>query len=95
MQLPVMLIDNSYNVANSTAKEFYLSHGAERVESAMDLQKSFDGEVVMQTRYCIRREIGECLKERPEIKGELWLERGGERYRLEFDCEKCQMNIRR
>lgn len=43
--------------------------------------------------YCIRREIGECLKERPRLKGDLWLERGANRYRLEFDCVRCEMSL--
>ena len=47
----------------------------------------------MRSAYCIRREIGECLKERPRLKGDLWLERGGSRYRLEFDCDRCEMSL--
>ena len=26
-------------------------------------------------------------------QGELWLERGGSRYRLEFDCDRCEMSL--
>ena len=47
----------------------------------------------MRSAYCIRREIGECLKERPRLKGDLWLERGANRYRLEFDCVRCEMSL--
>ena len=45
------------------------------------------------SRLRIRREIGECLKEHPRLRGELWLERGGSRYRLEFDCDRCEMSL--
>ena len=51
------------------------------------------GRRVMRSAYCIRREIGECLKEHPRLRGELWLERGGSRYRLEFDCDRCEMSL--
>ena len=33
------------------------------------------------------------LKEHPRLRGELWLERGGSRYRLEFDCDRCEMSL--
>ena len=28
-----------------------------------------------------------------QARGELWLERGGSRYRLEFDCDRCEMSL--
>ena len=36
---------------------------------------------------------GECLKEHPRLKGDLYLETGGHKYRLEFDCKRCEMNL--
>ncbi len=45
----------------------------------------------MRTSYCLRRELGECLKRNPRLAGELWLERDRFRYRLEFDCARCEM----
>jgi len=47
----------------------------------------------MRSAYCIRREIGECLREHPRLRGELYIERGAHRYRLEFDCQRCEMNL--
>ena len=47
----------------------------------------------MRSAYCIRREIGECLRERPRLRGELYLERGAQRYRLVFDCARCEMSL--
>jgi len=32
-------------------------------------------------------------EEHPRLRGELWLERGGSRYRLEFDCDRCEMSL--
>ena len=36
---------------------------------------------------------GESMPEHPRLRGELWLERGGSRYRLEFDCDRCEMSL--
>ena len=47
----------------------------------------------MRSSYCIRREIGQCLLERPTLRGELYLRHGQYRYRLEFDCGRCEMNL--
>ena len=41
----------------------------------------------------IRREIGECLREHPRLRGDLFLEHGAYRYRLAFDCEACEMSL--
>ena len=64
-----------------------------QIERGLDLAATTAGRRVMRSAYCIRREIGECLKERPRLKGDLWLERGANRYRLEFDCVRCEMSL--
>lgn len=79
------------NVTNRLAEAFYRDHGVLRIERGLDLAPTTAGHTVMRTAYCIRREIGECLKEHPRLRGELWLERGRHRYRLEFDCARCEM----
>ena len=56
----------------------------------------YDEIKVMECRYCLRKELGACLKttngailEQPVI-----LDSGqGLRYRLDFDCNKCIMNV--
>lgn len=81
------------NVVNSLAERFYRDHGVCRIDPAFDTLQSLDGVRVMTTAYCLRRELGECLKESPKLKGRLFLRRGETTYRLEFDCEKCRMHI--
>lgn len=81
------------NVTNRLSEQFYTDHGVREIESGLDLRQSMDSAAVMRTRYCIRREIGECLLEKPRLKGDLWLERGHVRYRLEFDCAACEMAV--
>ena len=63
------------------------------VEPPLELAPSFEGRCVMRSAYCIRREIGECLRERPRLQGDLYIEHGAQRYRLEFDCAHCEMKL--
>ena len=89
---PSNVITRYENVTNHLAEEFYHRHGVERIEPALEQQPTI-GERVMVSSYCIRREIGECLKEKPKIKGDLFLEHGTTRYALKFDCKLCQMEL--
>ncbi len=89
---PSNVITRYENVTNRLAEEFYHRHGVERIEPALEQQPTI-GERVMVSSYCIRREIGECLKEKPKIKGDLFLEHGTTRYALKFDCKLCQMEL--
>lgn len=57
-------------------------------------QKS-DTSPLMTCRYCIRYQLGECLRKNPNaIKGPLYL-RGadGRRFLLRFDCKNCRMMV--
>ncbi len=81
------------NVTNRLAEAFYRDHGVKRIEPPLELAPSCAGARVMRSAYCIRREIGECLREHPRLRGELYIERGAHRYRLEFDCQRCEMNL--
>lgn len=81
------------NVTNQLAEAFYRDHGVRTIERGLDLAPATAGRCVMRSSYCIRREIGECLRERPRLRGDLYLERGAYRYRLEFDCAACEMSL--
>ena len=84
------------NVANSLSREFYCEHGATHIESAIEVQGEIKDEmVVMNTRYCLRREMGCCLKT-PNAKkwvGPLYLQSANNRFRLDFDCKECRMKV--
>ena len=50
---------------------------------------------LMTCRYCIRYQLGQCLKRDPNaVRGPLYL-RGadGRRFLLRFDCKACQMMV--
>lgn len=86
------------NVANELARQFYLDHGASSIEPALETAK---GAVaadtrIMTTRYCLRRELGACLKTADGKKlpaGDLYLTNGPVRLRLHFDCAACRMTL--
>ena len=80
-----------YNIANHKAADFY---GFKEL-TAYEL-KGGEGPI-MQCRHCLRYSLGYCVKrggKRPEWHEPLSLVLGdGRRFRLEFDCKNCQMNI--
>ena len=80
-----------YNIANRLSQQFY---GAASL-TAYEL-KGGDGPI-MQCRHCIRYSLGYCVKhggKRPSWHEPLSLVLGdGRRFRLEFDCHHCQMNV--
>ena len=81
------------NVTNHLAEAFYRDHGVREIERPLELASSFEGRTVMRSAYCIRREIGECLREGSRLRGDLYLEHGTDRFRLEFDCAACEMAL--
>ena len=80
-----------YNIANRLSQQFY---GAASL-TAYEL-KGGDGPI-MQCRHCIRYSLGYCVKhggKRPSWHEPLSLVLGdARRFRLEFDCHHCQMNV--
>ena len=85
------------NVANRLAEEFYRQHGATTIEHAVEVDRKAAGReiVVMTTRYCLRREMGYCLKtsQGARWKSPLHITSANHRFRLDFDCSKCEMKV--
>ncbi|MEG2371055.1 MAG: U32 family peptidase [Alistipes sp.] len=90
---PMTQITAEENVTNRLSEAFYKDHEVQTIARGLDLSASTVGHRVMQSAYCLRREIGECLLENPTLQGELYLERGFSRYRLSFDCTRCEMSL--
>ncbi len=90
---PTESLSAEENVTNRMAEAFYRDHGVQQIERGLDLASTTVGHRVMWSAYCIRREIGECLRERPQLRGDLYLEHGSHRYRLDFDCAACEMSL--
>lgn len=90
---PTAAISGEMNVTNRLSEAFYRDHGVRQIEPGYDLQADLAGKRVMQSRYCLRHEIGECLREHPRYRGKLYLGNGPHRYELQFDCTACRMDL--
>ena len=95
-QFPPRHLSYKFNIANKLAKEAYLSHGADSADSAYEIVHNEDAEL-MRTRYCIRYELGQCLKMKPKgtpFPARLHLENNGQVFPLQFDCSNCEMVVK-
>ena len=90
---PAQQLTPQDNVTNRLARQLYTDCGVEESAEGLDCRTSTAGEQVVISDYCIRREIGECLLEKPRLRGDLYLVRGTKKYRLCFDCKACQMKL--
>ena len=80
-----------YNIANQQAQQFY------GVKELTAYELCGGNGPLMQCRHCLQYAMGYCVKhggQKPTYKYPLYLRLGdGRRFRLEFDCKHCQMNI--
>ncbi len=93
VRFPKLVLGGDENVVNSLAERFYRDHGVTRIEPGYDLRSDLKGVDVMRMRYCIRRELGMCLRDKPDYTGKLYLRHGTFLYELRFDCARCMMTV--
>lgn len=94
-------LDYRYNIINKQAEKFYKSHGAKEIEYGLELTGAYRDKALMTAKYCLRYELGCCLKgkskNKPQISinnaDSLMLGNNGRYFRLEFDCSACQMLV--
>ncbi len=86
------------NVVNSFARKFFERHGCKVVQEGYELIDATPGDTVMTTKYCLRYEMGDCLKDRAskekQLPAKLFLENNGKNLALEFDCNRCEMKVK-
>ena len=83
------------NIANRVAEQFYRQYGATVAGKAVETDTP-TGEIrIMATRYCLRRELGACLKtaHADRLPRHLCLNAPAGRLKLYFDCENCNMHV--
>jgi len=89
------------NVANGKARGFYMSHGAVKIAPAMEIDMPSPSQSVhvMTTRYCLRGELGACLRSSSagKLPAELFLRpTSGNMQRLlalKCNCDSCTMTV--
>ena len=84
------------NVMNEGARSFYQNHGVLRIAPAFE-KRSVSDAVLMFCKHCLRYSMGWCPvrhKQKSPFKEPYYLVSGdGKRFRLEFDCKRCQMKV--
>lgn len=94
---PYQNIASADNVANHIAHQFYREHGVHSIEPAIECKTGEinKGTVVMTTRYCLRRELGACLKEKgsDKLPSPLFLRNGKALLKVNCNCSRCEMTI--
>jgi putative protease len=89
---PMTHLDYSANVANKKSESFYRRHGVEIIEPAFELQHNKRA-TVMTMKHCLRFQYDLCAGQGTANADPLFLQDAKNTYRLEFDCEACQMKI--
>ena len=84
------------NVMNSKAATFYRNHGVQTVDNAFEKQAVEDA-VLMFCKHCLRYSMGWCptyhQQKSPYKEPYYLVSNDGKRFRLSFDCKKCEMKV--
>ncbi len=89
-------VDYLRNITNEAHKAVYEDFGATEIEYGLDKTEDYAGKALMTCKYCLRYELGWChhrIDGSKAPKDTLYLVSGKHRFRLEFDCGKCEMRI--
>ena len=84
------------NITNEAHRAVYEDFGAKEIEYGLDKTEDYVGKALMTCKYCLRYELGWChhrIDGSKTPKDPLFLVSGKHRFRLEFDCGKCEMKI--
>ena len=88
----------AFNVSNRLSRRLYQEMGCSRLAEALETTSAREhSQVLMTCRYCLRFQLGQCLRQRPPsqpLPEPLYLRSmDGRRFRLRFDCNQCQMTV--
>lgn len=93
---PTSLLTYLGNVMNGKAEKFYQEHGVCNIAPAYEKQAP-DNATLMFCRHCLRYSMGWCptyQRVRSPYREPYYLvSNDGKRFRLEFDCKRCQMKV--
>ena len=87
-------VDYRANIVNAKAAQFYQRHGVTRWEYGLERSEAYSGKALMTTKYCLRYELGMCLRDPAnKEKGQLYLRNNRNTFLLQFDCTRCEMQV--
>lgn len=93
---PVSQLTPADNVANRLAEALYRDHGVTDIEPALETGAAVTASTpLMHTRYCIRRQLGVCLRgpNANRLPRDLYLRTGSTLLKVTCDCKNCEMTI--
>ncbi|MGB3223485.1 MAG: U32 family peptidase [Desulforhopalus sp.] len=86
------------NISNQKAEEFYRRHGVTTIDRRWLRAGDVEDCALMTTKYCIRGQLKICPKMNRKIGNNfesLTITDNTGEYKLDFDCQKCEMTVRR
>ena len=95
---PTTTLEAADNVANHLTEQVYRDHGVATITPALEAGTPATASTpLMHTRYCIRRQLGACLKGKnaDKLPRDLYLKTGTTLLRVTCDCRTCEMRITR
>ena len=95
---PITTLSPADNVANHLAEQLYRDHGVADIAPALEAGAPVtDATPLMHTRYCLRRQLGACLKGKraDSLPRELYLKTGTTLLKVNCDCKNCEMILTR
>ena len=94
IQFPEEKLTYLGNVINQKAETFYRQFGVQEILPGFEVKAEPDVPL-MYCKYCIKHALGWCPKEgyKAAFKEPLFIHHKNERFRLEFDCKKCEMRV--
>jgi len=83
------------NVLNAKGGAFYRRHGVETISPAAESGLDLTGQLVMATKYCLRRELRLCPGPGSGSPAEPMIleDEDGREYDLHFRCGRCGMEV--
>lgn len=91
---PVTALEPADNVANRLSEQLYRDHGVTDISPALETGTPVTAATpLMHTRYCIRRQLGACLKGKNanSLPRDLFLKTGTTMLRVTCNCKNCEM----
>ena len=93
---PTTVLTPADNVANRMAEQLYRDHGVTSITPAIETGGPINASTpLMHTRYCLRRQLGACLKGKnaASLPRDIYLKTGATLLKVACDCKNCEMTL--
>jgi putative protease len=91
---PATALSPADNVANRLADQLYRNHGVTEITPALEVGTApTPSTPLMHTRYCLRRQLGACLKGKnaADLPKDIYLKTNNTLLKVTCDCSNCEM----